>query len=131
MTYFLFAVFGILGALARYTLEWLIPSQSFPLATLAINLAGCFLLAIVTRLLIWVPGFSQRLVSTIGTGFVGSFTTFSTFTLELVRALQRGAYLTAAVYFLVSGIGGILACLLGYRLSHYLLRRRRRRARAR
>ncbi|CAM3119806.1 fluoride efflux transporter FluC [Sporolactobacillus spathodeae] len=131
MSYFLFALFGILGALARYSLEWMIPSHAFPFATLLINLVGCFLLAFVTRFLVWIPGFSQRFVSIIGTGFVGSFTTFSTFTLETAQAMQRGAYLTAAVYFLLSAIGGLIACLIGYKFSKYLLTRKRRTTHAR
>ncbi|MFT8317614.1 MAG: CrcB family protein [Sporolactobacillus sp.] len=128
MYYILFAFFGIIGACSRYSLELLIPFHSYPVATLIINLFGCFLLAFVTRFLIWVPGLSQRLVSAIGTGFVGSFTTFSTFTLENAQLLNRGAYIAAASYLVFSIGGGLAACALGYRLSKMLLIHRKRRS---
>jgi CrcB protein len=120
----LLILFGILGALARYSLELLIQTPSFPLATLLINLIGCFLLAFVTRFLIWLPFLSSKLVSAISTGFVGSFTTFSTFALESSHLLQSNLFV-AAVYLVASAGGGFYACLLGYRTSKSLLSKRR------
>lgn len=127
MNPFLFALFAIFGALFRYSLELLLPFRDFPVGTLTINLTGCFLLAFVTRFLIWVPKLPTKMVTAIGTGFIGSFTTFSTFTLETVRLLERGAYLTGAAYLAISCVGGLTACLLGYRGSLMLLNRRKRR----
>ncbi|MFX3619304.1 MAG: CrcB family protein [Sporolactobacillus sp.] len=127
MYYVLFALFGIIGAWFRYSLEILMPFHSYPVATLVINILGCFLLAFVTRFLIWIPRLSQQMVSAIGTGFVGSFTTFSTFTLENAQLLNRGAYIAAASYLIFSIGGGLAACALGYRLSKMLLIHRKRR----
>ncbi|MDD9150230.1 MULTISPECIES: fluoride efflux transporter FluC [unclassified Sporolactobacillus] len=121
MYYILLVVFSILGALSRYSLELLIHSQSFPLATLLINLLGCFLLAFVTRFLSWLPQLSTRVVSAIGTGFVGSFTTFSTFAFETFHLFQAGSYLLAFSYLMISSIGGFFACSLGYQTSKFLL----------
>lgn len=118
--YVLLIFFGILGALARYSIELTLPTTSFPLATLFINLLGCFLLAFVVRFLIWLPRLSSKMVTAIGTGFVGSFTTFSTFALES-SILSRTHFLIAAGYMIASLIGGLLACVLGYRLSKMLL----------
>ncbi|MFT8872013.1 MAG: CrcB family protein [Sporolactobacillus sp.] len=120
-----FAIFGILGALLRYVLEWWLANPHFPQATLLINWSGCFMLAVVSRFLIWIPKFPARLASAIGTGFVGSFTTFSTFSLESVQLFQRGAYCLAALYVLLSAFGGLAACLLGTRFSLFLLKRRK------
>ncbi|RYM05189.1 fluoride efflux transporter CrcB [Sporolactobacillus sp. THM7-7] len=126
MYYVWLVLFGILGALSRYSLQLMIHTGSFPLATLIINLTGCFLLAFVTQFLIWMPRLSAKMVSAIGTGFVGSFTTFSTFALESSRLIQAGDYLAAVGYVLLSGIGGFIACAMGYRASKVLLVRRKR-----
>lgn len=125
LNYIFLVLFGMLGAVARYAIDLLIHTGSFPLATLIINLAGCFLLAFVVRFLIWMPWLSSGMVTAMGTGFVGSFTTFSTFALESSRFILNQP-LIAAGYILLSLFGGLLACVLGYRASKILLVIRRK-----
>jgi CrcB protein len=83
MTWLLMAVGGGLGAAARQT-------SPFPLGTLVINVTGSIALG---GLLGWAV--RHQLPSSIlawaGTGFLGAYTTFSTFTLETVRLLEDGA----------------------------------------
>ncbi|GMG67166.1 fluoride efflux transporter FluC [Tetragenococcus halophilus] len=125
MYYVLLVIFGALGATSRYILSFIIDAGQFPGATLIINLLGCFLLAFVTRFLSQLPYLSAKLVSAIGTGFVGSFTTFSTFSLESAELFQNGEYGYAGGYILASLFGGLLACIIGYQVSHWLIIRRK------
>ncbi len=121
MYYTFLVFFGMAGAMSRYALDLLINAGHFPLATLMINLLGCFLLAFVT---VFLAGFSKlpsKLISAIGTGFIGSFTTFSAFALESAELIQTGSYLSAAVYISGSLFGGLLFGILGYQAGGLLL----------
>lgn len=124
MLYVLLVVFGILGAVCRYLLSLSIPNHGFPFATLLINLVGCFLLAIIMKYIARLPRVSSTWVTAIGTGFVGSFTTFSTFSLESIQLMEKHMYLSAMVYIGVSLFGGLLATRFGFYLSRRWLERR-------
>ncbi len=124
MLYVLVAIAGVLGATSRYLISVLIPSQGFPVATLLLNLTGCFLLAIVMRYMARLPRVSSNMVTIVGTGFVGSYTTFSTFSLESVELLEQQMYLAALLYIGASLLGGLLFTWLGFRCSEYLLARK-------
>ncbi|MCL6548430.1 MAG: fluoride efflux transporter CrcB [Alicyclobacillus sp.] len=115
MPYLAVAIGGLLGACARYAVsEWVGTYQGFPVATLLINLSGCFVLAwfytITLERLTVHPLF--RLGA--GTGFIGAFTTYSTFTVETWKLVQAGAWTAAAGYLLASLVGGLLAGWAGY-----------------
>ena len=106
---------GFLGALARYFLGGLVhrlSSSLFPLGTLAVNALGCFLIGIVMTLVLerGAIGPSGRLFVAIG--FLGSFTTFSTFGYETVELLSDGEWTLAFSNIaaqLILGIGAVLA----------------------
>ncbi len=112
------ALFGALGALARYGVDQLIERHTasvFPLSTLVINLTGCFLAGAA------VGGLVDRLHEptwlSVGavTGFLGAYTTFSTFAYETHDLLEGRHLSLAAVNVLVSvgaGVGGIFLGLL-------------------
>lgn len=123
MNLFGIAVAGAAGALARYGLSGLMHrflGAGFPWGTLAVNLAGCFLLGLlleVSRQSGWVsPGF--RTVA--GIGFLGAFTTFSTFGVETYRSLESGDWLVAALNVLANVIGGLLLVAAGSSLARFL-----------
>lgn len=109
---------GILGALARYGLSLLwnpAPSAMIPWGTVICNLAGCLLLgylAFTDRLPIPV-----KLQVPITTGFIGSFTTFSTFSFETVDMLKHGHLLLALTYVLGSLWAGLGLTWAGARLG--------------
>lgn len=114
---------GLVGGLLRYAFETLVPTpMSLPLGTLTVNLLGCFLLGLI-YFIADEKEWPSWLRLGFGTGLVGAFTTFSTFSLELSEL--AGAHLIwAAVYGLVSIVGGIILVMMGEWLGATLLRKR-------
>lgn len=110
---------GALGALSRYYLNLFIQGRlgqghwaSFPLGTLVINVIGSFLLGLVIALS--ARGLvSPELRLAFGTGFVGAFTTFSTFEWESDLLLRSGESGRAALYILGNLLSGYVAVLFG------------------
>jgi len=126
MLYVLVGLAGILGASARYGLGLLIGDLTtgpFPWPTLAINLIGSFLLGYATHFLFRTKLLHQYAITAIGTGFIGSFTTFSTFSVETVTLIQTHYVTDALLYVLISLFGGLFLSYLGYMLGTRRLRR--------
>jgi len=109
----LVAIAGAAGALSRYGLGVAVGVRSFPWATLGINLVGSYLLGLVL-VLGAERDWPETTTIPLSIGFLGAFTTFSTFSYEtytLARTDQAG---TAAVYVAASLVGGVLAAAAGY-----------------
>jgi CrcB protein len=84
----------------------------FPYGTLTVNLVGGFAMGVLTGLLARVGGNEPwRLL--LGVGVLGGYTTFSSFSLDVVTLAERGQMLTALGYVLLSVIGAILALFAG------------------
>lgn len=112
---------GFIGAILRYGTGQLIPVQNgSPLPTLVINLIGCFFLAwfYTVTLHRWVLPSTIRLG--IGTGLIGAFTTFSTFSVETLHLLHNGRIWQAFIYILASTIGGILLSACGIKSAQMM-----------
>ncbi|MFD1361230.1 fluoride efflux transporter CrcB [Lentibacillus salinarum] len=108
---------GFLGAMARYGLgEW-VYTDDFPLNTLVINLAGCLFLSWFLTFIGLRGCVSRQMSLLIGTGLTGSFTTFSTFSLETLQLVQAGSVFDAVLYSLASTVGGLLLAYVGYSLA--------------
>lgn len=113
MTGVLVGLAGAAGALARYQIGLSVGRRSFPWATLGINLVGSFLLGLLLKLAN-DRGWPDSTTLPIGVGFLGAFTTFSTFSVETQAMLRTDRFGMAAVYVAASVLGGIAAATLGY-----------------
>ncbi|MDR4948023.1 fluoride efflux transporter CrcB [Neobacillus cucumis] len=109
------AIGGFFGAMSRFGLSNLIKGKyptTFPFATLLINLLGSFLLGIIVGANL---GNSLRLL--LGTGFMGAFTTFSTFKLETIQLHEKGKWNVLILYLITSYLFGILLAFIGIRFG--------------
>lgn len=69
-----------------------------------------------------IPGkITPQLRLAIGTGFTGAFTTFSTFTLDIVRLSEGGEWVNAALYMIASVLAGLMLCALGMSIGQRML----------
>lgn len=116
MTVLGLAIGGGLGALARYGLTGVIAGSSrspFPAGTLTVNVTGSFLLGWLVSLVLAGRVPESTLVWA-GAGFLGAFTTFSTFTYETLQLVEDRAWRYAAWNLLLSGPLSFGAAALGY-----------------
>lgn len=115
----LIGIAGAVGTLARYgTQSAMAPlSERFPYGTLTANLLGCLLIGLLQAL------FADRMLIrpeyrvAILVGFLGGYTTFSTFGWETAALLQDSQNLRAAVNVLLSNVAGIFMVMAGYAIG--------------
>jgi CrcB protein len=115
---------GAIGALARYAVmvrAGQLFGLGFPIGTLIVNIAGSFILGalIECMALKWSPGADMRAFLVVGV--LGSFTTFSTFSLDVVTMIERGTYGLVAIYVSVSVIAAVAALFGGMSLFRWVL----------
>jgi fluoride exporter len=109
------AALGALGAVARFLLDGAVSARAgrgFPLGTLVVNLTGAFALGLLVGLA--TSADSMRLL---GTGFLGGYTTFSTWMFESQRLAEDGDGRGAAVNIAVSLVAGVALAWLGRKLG--------------
>lgn len=118
MPLFFVMVGGFWGTVSRYMLgEWMVTRNGFPLTTLMINLVGCFILGWFLTYVSRRKKIRSEYTLLFGTGFIGSFTTFSTFSVETLQLLQDGFIFLALVYVLTTVFIGLFLSFLGYKLA--------------
>ena len=117
------ALGGILGTLARYLVQGALQTRggTFPTGTLAINIAGSFLLGFIIRFATGSTVISPELRGGLTIGFCGAFTTMSTFSYESIRLLGDGEYWYAGLYAGGTVLGSLLATVAGLALAGKLL----------
>jgi CrcB protein len=110
---------GIFGGLARFQLSKVISQKStsvFPFGTFIINITGALLLGIVSSLKV-----SNNAYLLLGDGFLGAYTTFSTFMYEGFNLFQENEKLNAFVYVTVSLLLGIIGYVAGYMIVKFAI----------
>ena len=115
---------GGCGALSRYLIIDQInkfSSNSFPYGTTLVNVLGAFLIGIIYYLLISKIIINEQLKVFITIGFLGGFTTFSSFNLDFFKLIESGNIFLAIVYALASFLITIVAFYIGYSLTKVLI----------
>lgn len=102
---------GFIGSICRYLIG-LIPLKAengFPIKTFAINIAGAFLLGLITAIVARNKSINPQIILMLKVGICGGFTTFSTFAYESVDLMKNGNIAVAFFYMAVSVILGVFA----------------------
>ena len=113
-------VAGFAGTLSRYWLSGVIArryGETFPLGTLVVNLAGCFLVGLLFYVMNERYLVNQTMRTVIMIGFLGGFTTFSSFGLQTFTLLQDGEFGLAVLNITASNVVGLLLVWAGYTLG--------------
>jgi CrcB protein len=116
---------GAVGTGARYLIAlWAAQrlGTAFPFGTLIVNLLGCFIIAVVMHAALML-GSPPTLRAALTIGFLGGFTTYSSFNYETMRLFEEGAPAAAATNLLVTVCGGLAAGWLGLLAARTLLGR--------
>ena len=108
----LVALGGALGALTRFGVSTAMPRLDFPWHTLVINLAGSFVLGA----LFLEHGMEHPARLLVAVGFLGAFTTLSTYSVETIELWREGTIGLALANVALNGLGGPLAALAGWRI---------------
>ncbi len=114
---------GALGALSRHTVSQVTSRLwpgTFPWGTFAVNMAGCLLIGFLYGLGERTGQLSTNARLLLIAGFLGAFTTFSSFAHETVGVGADGAWKLAAANILANNVGGIALVLVGAWLSRVL-----------
>ena len=114
---------GAVGTGARYLISgWALAAlgAGFPYGTLAVNVVGSFLMGIVMQVGLATPILSPTLRMTLATGFIGGFTTYSTFNFETIRLVQTGAWKLAVGNVAITLVTCFTAGLAGIALGRSL-----------
>ena len=115
------AIGGAMGAMGRYWVSsCLLPisSYKFPYATFSVNVVGSLLMGILYVLIVERGGLPEQARHLLMVGFLGAFTTFSTFSLDAISLWQNGGQTMALIYV----ISTVFSCLLAIIVAIWLTR---------
>lgn len=118
--YMAIALGGALGALARFWVGTAVSSRMgtrFPYGTFVINISACFIIGFSLAVLNRRTEINPFWRFLLPVGFVGSYSTFSTFEWEIFAGLETGAFLLIALYIALSILLGLVAVWCGILLG--------------
>ena len=124
MAYFAIAFGGALGSLSRYWMynNWIkLAENQFPYVTLIVNVAGSLLIGVAFVLLVERNYIGLEWRNVISVGFLGAFTTFSTFSMDALGLLEQGQISMAVIYIVSSVVICLLAAWLGLSMTRLLI----------
>lgn len=119
ITLFIVAFGGAVGAVSRFQItNWFIQwfGNSFPYATLAVNVGGSFIMGALMSALTQGTLISPHWRPLIGVGFLGALTTFSTFSFDTLVLFTQGEWLKAALNIIANVLLCLFAVAIGYQL---------------
>ena len=122
--YLLIAIGGALGSIARYWVSATVNNRMgirFPYGTLLVNLTACLVIGFTLTFLGRRADINPAWRFLIPIGFIGAYSTFSTYEWETFTALQTGAFLMATLYVTLSILLGLIALWLGVLLARVAL----------
>lgn len=107
---------GGLGAVSRFLVTTALAGKlgNFPLGTLAANIFGSLLMGLVIGIL---AGRADSIRLFVAVGFLGGFTTFSSFSAETLALIQGGQIFAAAANVIISVVAGLIACAVGLKIG--------------
>ena len=120
---FWLALAGALGSLSRYALQGLVQRQAesvFPWGTMAVNMLGCFLFGLVWSLAEDRLTMSSEVRTIILVGFMGAFTTFSSFAFETAQLMRDAEWLLAGANVAGQNVCGVVCLFLGLALGRWI-----------
>lgn len=111
---------GGLGALCRWAVaQWVgTASSGFPTATFIANMLGCLLIGVLSAFILSQDSKLQLFVLV---GFLGGFTTFSSYGMELFKLQESAQWTLFLSYFFLSNVLGLIFVLVGNRLAHFAI----------
>ena len=107
---------GFFGSIFRYLIYLLsnnLIGYSFPLGTILVNIIGCFLIGLTYQIFSDMISLSDNLKLFMTIGFLGGFTTFSAFSLDVFLLYQSNSKLVAIIYIFITLVLSLLAMLGG------------------
>ncbi|CAO6125885.1 CrcB Integral membrane protein possibly involved in chromosome condensation [Candidatus Pelagibacterales bacterium] len=123
-SYLLIALFGAIGTVARFSVVEITPKifqSTFPIGTLVVNLLGCFLIGLFSGILnTKFISIDENFKNYITIGFLGGFTTFSSFSQDFFNLVNNSNYLLAFIYIFISVFFGLLMFYLGDKFIHII-----------
>ena len=123
-SYLLIALFGAIGTVARFSVIQITPKifqTVFPIGTIIVNLLGCFLIGLISGILdTKFISIDDNFKNYITIGFLGGFTTFSSFTQDFFNLINNSSYLLAFSYIFVSVFFGLLMFYFGDKFIHII-----------
>ncbi len=122
MNWLAVAIGGALGSMTRYGVALLLPTVvgKFPWPTFIVNLLGSFLIGVAYVVIVEKQILSPEMRLWLMTGFLGGFTTFSSFSLETLQLWQQGQVMQALIYVITSVVLCLIAVAIAVTLTQKL-----------